>query len=112
MDSINTNDFKVTGKIDLSKIAVDYQDELNKLSTILSLKKALVKFNKTDFYNRFFLIDVLNLSDANGKLALGKTEKNTSKKESAPKIEKPEKTLGGSSYKNSKQKCDSILCNT
>lgn len=72
------------GEIDLSKIAVDYQDELNKLSTILSLKKALVKFNKTDFYNRFFLIDVLNLSDANGKLALGKTEKNTSKKESAP----------------------------
>ncbi|NGY37176.1 translocation/assembly module TamB [Flavobacterium sp. XN-5] len=72
------------GEIDLSKIAVDYQDELSKLSTTLSLKNAVVKFDKTDFYNRFFLIDVLNLSDANGKLALGKTEKNTSKKESAP----------------------------
>ncbi|TDE05415.1 translocation/assembly module TamB domain-containing protein [Flavobacterium hiemivividum] len=72
------------GEIDLSKIAVDYKDELNKLSTTLSLKNAVVKFDKTDFYNRFFLIDVLNLSDANGKLALGKTEKNTTKKESAP----------------------------
>jgi len=72
------------GEIDLSKIAVYYQDDLNKLSTTLSLKNAVVKFDKTDFYNRFFLIDVLNLSDANGKLALGKTEKNTTKKESAP----------------------------
>lgn len=71
------------GEIDLSKIAVDYQDEANQLSTTFSLKKGLAKFDKTDFYNHLFLIDVLNLSDANGKVAFGKSEKNTAKKESA-----------------------------
>ncbi|CAM3096715.1 translocation/assembly module TamB domain-containing protein [Flavobacterium frigoris] len=71
------------GEIDLSKIALDYQDEVNKLSATISLKKGLAKFDKTDFYNHFFLIDVLNLSDANGKVAFGKSEKKTEKKESA-----------------------------
>jgi len=70
------------GEIDLSKIAVDYQDDTNKLNATISLKKGLVKFDKTDFYNHFFLIDVLNLSDANGKVAFGKSEKTPIKKES------------------------------
>lgn len=71
------------GEIDLSKIAVDYQDDASKLNATISLKKGLVKFDKTDFYNHFFLIDVLNLSDANGKVAFGKSEKKLVKKESA-----------------------------
>jgi hypothetical protein len=71
------------GEIDLSKIAVDYQDEASKLSSTFYLKKGLTKFDNTDFYNHFFLIDVLNVSDANGKVAFGKSEKNTTKKESA-----------------------------
>jgi hypothetical protein len=70
------------GEIDLSKIVVDYQDEATKLSTAFSLKKGLVTFDKTDFYNHFFLIDVLNLSDASGKVLLGKLERKLVKKES------------------------------
>jgi hypothetical protein len=44
------------GEIDLSKIAVDYQDDTNKLSATISLKKGLVKFDKTDFTTIFSLL--------------------------------------------------------
>ncbi|MGV8945622.1 MAG: translocation/assembly module TamB domain-containing protein [Lutibacter sp.] len=70
------------GEIDLSKIAIDYQDDANKLTTNFALKKGLVKFDKTDFYNHFFLVDILNLSDAKGKVAFAKSEKKTAKKNS------------------------------
>ena len=60
------------GEVDLSKIAIDYQDEKSKLATTLSLKKLLVKFEKMDINNQFLLIDKLALSDAEGNLALGK----------------------------------------
>ncbi|MFA5297161.1 MAG: translocation/assembly module TamB domain-containing protein, partial [Lutibacter sp.] len=71
------------GEIALSKIAIDYQDETNQLSTIFSLKMGLAKFDKTDFYSHLFQIDVLNLSDAKGKVAFGKSKINIDKKESA-----------------------------
>ena len=60
------------GEVDLSKIAIDYQDEKSKLTTTLSLKKLLVKFDKTDINNQFLLIDKISLSDAEGNLAFGK----------------------------------------
>jgi hypothetical protein len=69
------------GKIDLSKIAIDYQDEATKFSTTFYLKKGLAQFDKTDFYNHFFILDVLNVSGAEGKLAFGKLDINTIKKE-------------------------------
>ncbi|MFT6743415.1 MAG: hypothetical protein ACJAVF_004940, partial [Paraglaciecola sp.] len=60
------------GEIDLSKADIDYEDEKTKLTTSLSLKKLGVKFDKTDLYNRFILIDNIALSNATGKLAFGK----------------------------------------
>ncbi|WP_367752684.1 translocation/assembly module TamB domain-containing protein [Flavobacterium sp. WC2430] len=60
------------GEVDLSKIAIDYQDEKSKLTTTLSLKKLLVKFDKTDINNQFLLIDKVSLADAEGNLAFGK----------------------------------------
>jgi hypothetical protein len=62
------------GEIDLSKADIDYEDEKTKLTTSLSLKKLVVKFDKTDIYNRFILIDNITLSNATGKLAFGKVE--------------------------------------
>jgi hypothetical protein len=63
------------GEIDVSKANIDYQDEKTKLTTSLSLKKFDIKFDKTDLYNRFILIDNIALSRATGKLAFGKLEK-------------------------------------
>lgn len=63
------------GEIDLSKFDLDYEDLKTKLTTSLSLKKLGVKFDKTDIYNRFILIDNITLSNAEGKLAFGKLEK-------------------------------------
>ncbi|MEZ7504844.1 translocation/assembly module TamB domain-containing protein [Flavobacterium sp. Arc2] len=80
-DTPQSNYKLLLGEIDLAKIAVDYQDEASKLSATISLKKGLAKFDKTDFYNHFFIIDVLNLSDANGKIAFEKSVKKLTKKE-------------------------------
>jgi hypothetical protein len=63
------------GEIDLSKADIDYADENTKLTTSLSLKKLGVKFDKTDLYNRFILIDNIALSNATGELTLGKLDK-------------------------------------
>ncbi|MGO4819144.1 translocation/assembly module TamB domain-containing protein [Flavobacterium sp. W22_SRS_FP1] len=63
------------GEIDLSKANIDYQDEKTKLTTSLSLKKLDIKFDKTDLYNRFILIDNIALSRGNGKLEFGKLQK-------------------------------------
>lgn len=63
------------GEIDLSKADIGYEDEKTKLTTSLSFKKLAVKFDKTDLYNRFILIDNIALSDATGKLAFGKLER-------------------------------------
>jgi hypothetical protein len=62
------------GEIDLSRAAIDYEDEKTKLTTSLSLKKLMMKFDKTDIYNRFILIDNIALSNGTGKLAFGKLE--------------------------------------
>jgi hypothetical protein len=64
------------GEIDLSKANIDYQDQKTKLTTSLSLKKIDVKFDKTDLYNRFILIDNITLSRATGKLTFDKLQKN------------------------------------
>ena len=63
------------GEVDLKKANIDYEDERTKLTTSLFLKKLAVKFDKTDIYNRFILIDNIALTTANGKLAYGKPEK-------------------------------------
>jgi hypothetical protein len=63
------------GEIDLSKAAIDYEDEKTKLTTSLSLKKLVVKFDKTDIYNRFVLIDNIALSNGKGELTFGKLER-------------------------------------
>lgn len=62
------------GEIDLSKADIDYEDVKTKLTTSLFVKKLGVKFDKTDVYNRFILIDKLTLSNAEGKLVFGKLE--------------------------------------
>ncbi|UQD56755.1 translocation/assembly module TamB [Flavobacterium sp. K5-23] len=71
------------GEVDLSKIDLDYQDEKSALTTALSLKKLLVKFDKTDINNQFLLIDKIALSDAEGNLALGKLKEIVTKNEVA-----------------------------
>jgi hypothetical protein len=58
-------------KLTYLETAIDYEDEKTKLTTSLSLKKLMVKFDKTDIYNRFILIDNIALSNGTGKL-LGK----------------------------------------
>lgn len=80
--SPNQNSYTLElGKIDLSKIGITYQDESANLNTTFYVKKGLAQFGKTDFYNHFFILDVLNVSGADAKLVLGKTEKYTTKKE-------------------------------
>jgi hypothetical protein len=63
------------GEVDLSKISIAFQDEKSKLNTAVDLKKLFVKFDKTDLSNQFILIDKIELTDAKGKLALGKIQK-------------------------------------
>ncbi|MFT5964545.1 MAG: hypothetical protein ACI9L6_001288 [Flavobacterium sp.] len=62
------------GEIDLTNANINYEDKKSKLTTSLVLKKLGVKFDKTDFYNRFVLIDNIALSNAKGKLTFGKLE--------------------------------------
>jgi hypothetical protein len=71
------------GRINLSEIAITSQDKSSQVSSTFYLKKGLVKFNNTDFYNHFFLIDVLEISDASGKIAFRQSKQNIAEKESA-----------------------------
>jgi hypothetical protein len=61
------------GALDLSKIDVQYENEASQLSTSLSFRKLAAKFSRTDINNQFFLIDAIDLSNAKGQVALGKT---------------------------------------
>jgi hypothetical protein len=71
--------YKLQLGIDLSKIAVDYQDEVSiKLHFYLKGRLNLTIL----ILQPFFLIDVLNVSDANGKVAFV-NQKNNDQKESA-----------------------------
>ncbi len=72
VDNTKSNLNIAIGEVDLSKIAIDYEDQKGKLTTTLALKKAFVKFEKTDIPNQFILIDKLALSDAEAAVALGK----------------------------------------
>lgn len=72
VDNTKSNLNIAIGEVDLSKIAIDYEDQKGKLTTTLALKKAFVKFEKTDIPNQFILIDRLALSDAEAAVALGK----------------------------------------
>jgi hypothetical protein len=63
------------GEIDLSKLLVDYTDENSKVSSTLSMKKLLVKFNAINLSSHFIAIENLDLSDTNAMLTLDKITK-------------------------------------
>lgn len=67
------------GEIDLSKIAIVYADAKSKLAANLNFRKLVVKVNKMDLNNQFFIIDDIIFENAKGKVSLGKNDtKNTS----------------------------------
>lgn len=63
------------GELDLSKISIAYKDAQSQLDTELDFKKLFAKFDRTDLSNQVILIDKIELSNAEGKLALGKIKK-------------------------------------
>lgn len=73
-----TPDLKLKlGEIDLSKLLIDYEDENSKVTSSLSMKKFLVKFNIINLSNHFISIEKIDLSDTKGILTLGKIAKKT-----------------------------------
>jgi hypothetical protein len=76
-----TPDLKLKlGEIDLSKLLIDYTDENSKVTSSLSMKKLLVKFNIINLSNHFISIEKIDLSDTKGILALGKITKKATPK--------------------------------
>ena len=85
-EKADENNLKIQlGKIDLSKIAIDYKDETSKLTTKIAFQKFVIQFNSIDLKNQFLDIRALNLSEMKGDLAFGKieTKKSTKKIKSA-----------------------------
>lgn len=78
---ITTPDLKLKlGEIDLSKLLIDYKDENSKVTSSLSMKKFLVKFNAINLSNHFISIEKIDLSDTKGTLVLGKIVKKVTPK--------------------------------
>jgi hypothetical protein len=76
-----TPDLKLKlGEIDLSKLLIDYKDENSKVTSSLSMKKFLVKFNIINLSNHFISIEKIDLSDTKGALTLGKIAKKATPK--------------------------------
>jgi hypothetical protein len=73
------------GTLDLSKIKVDYQDENSRITTNIGLDKLLVKVNAFDLKTNTIDLDKIELTNANGGLALGKITKPKEGKTSAGK---------------------------
>jgi hypothetical protein len=60
------------GTLDLSKIKVDYRDDNSKVSTSIGLDRFFARVKIFDLKNNTIDIDKIELSNANGGLALGK----------------------------------------
>ncbi|MCF6132292.1 translocation/assembly module TamB domain-containing protein [Flavobacterium wongokense] len=73
------------GTLDLSKIKVDYQDDNSKITTNIGLDKLLVKVNAFDLKTNTIDLDKIELSNANGGLALGKIPTQEDKKTAGSK---------------------------
>lgn len=63
------------GTIDLSKIKVDYKNDITAINTQVDLGKLLVQMNKIDIRNQDVLVKSINLSDTKALLGLGKIAK-------------------------------------
>ena len=63
------------GKVNLSKIAVVYEDELSRLFTNINLEKLNVKFNAIDLKKELIDIETFDLNDAKGNLEFRKLQK-------------------------------------
>ena len=70
------------GEIDLAKIDIDYSSDETKLATTLYLKKLLAKIDKMDLNNQYAIVDKLEVTGVEGKLALGKLVKAVTQKDS------------------------------
>ena len=70
--SSDTNLKLKLGNLDLTKIDVDYRNNIDKLSTKISLEKLLVSFNEINLEKELLDIKSLELVRANGNLTLGK----------------------------------------
>ncbi len=74
--SSSENNLKIKiNELDLSKIDVDYQNDISKLSTKISLEKLLVSFNEINLQKELIDIKSLAISNIKGNLELGKIEK-------------------------------------
>lgn len=70
------NDLKIKiNELDLSKIDIDYQNDISKISTKISLEKLLVSFNEINLKKELIDIKSLELFNTIGNLELGKIEK-------------------------------------
>lgn len=84
-DSVSTSpNIKLDlGKIDLSKIVIDYDNAGTSLNTKLNLGKLLVNFNAIDLKKQLVDIKSIEFSDTKGNLVLGKVEKQALKNATA-----------------------------
>jgi lipopolysaccharide export system protein LptA len=75
-EEVQKNPIKISNKIlNLANIDVIYKDETSKLNTKIQFKELTIAFEKIDLINQKIKIKELFLSETDGKIALGKIEK-------------------------------------